>query len=64
MFDLDTILKAAQLVGEATDAGKAIYEGFIAVTDGSDQATLKERYAAARKQSDAVHDELQDEVGG
>lgn len=59
MFDLGTIVKALQVVGETTPAGTMLFEAFIAGTRGSDQEDLKERYAAARKRSDDLHDEVQ-----
>lgn len=62
-FDLDTILKAIQFVGEASEAAKRLYEGFIAVTGGETQEQLKQRYAAAQAQSDAEHQAVQQELG-
>lgn len=62
MFDLTTIIKAIGLVGDATEAGKALYEGFIAVTRGETQDELKQRYAAARAKSDSDHASLQEEL--
>lgn len=62
MFDLPTILKAIGLVGEATDAAKALYEGFIAVTRGGTHEELKARYAQLRAQSDSAHQSLQDDL--
>jgi hypothetical protein len=63
-FNLDTILKAIELVGETSAAAKQIFEGFIAVTGGETQENLKARYAAARAKSDGDHTALQDELGG
>lgn len=60
MFDLTTIIKAVQLVGEATPAAIKLYEGFIAVTRGGDQQELKQRLAAARAWSDDLHQRVQD----
>jgi hypothetical protein len=58
-MDLATILKAVQLVGGATPAAIKLYQGFIAVTRGADQAELKARYEAARLESDRLHQEVQ-----
>jgi hypothetical protein len=62
MFDLSTILKAIDLVGDASEAARQIYEGFIAVTRGETQDELKARYAKLREQSDAAHQSLQEEL--
>lgn len=62
MFDLQTILKAIQIVGAATPAAKAIYDGFVDVLGEKDQAALKARYADARKRSDSLHQQVQDEL--
>ena len=64
MFDLQTILKAIQIVGAATPAAKAIYDGFVDVLGEKDQATLKARYADARERSDNLHEQVQNELGG
>lgn len=61
--DLTTILRAIAIVGEATDAGRALYEGFIAITGGADQVTLKKRYQEARDRSDRLHDRVQQAMG-
>lgn len=58
-MDYRTILKAIELVGEATPAAKALYEGFIAITHGETQDDLKARYAAARAASDDMHGKVQ-----
>ena len=63
MFDLDTIMKAITIVGAASEAGKKLYADFTAITSGETQAGLKERYAAARDRSDAVHDAIQHDLG-
>lgn len=63
MFDLQTILKAIQIVGSATPAAKAIYEGFVDVLGEKDQATLKARYAEARERTDDLHSEVQERLG-
>jgi hypothetical protein len=63
MWNLDTIMKAIQIVGAATPAAKAIYDGFQAVLGDKDQASLKERYAEARKASDDLHDNVQAKLG-
>lgn len=62
MFDLQTILKAIQIVGSATPAAKAIYEGFVDVLGEKDQATLKASYAEGRKSSDRLHNEVQEHL--
>ena len=64
MFDLNTITKAISLVGEATAAGKTLFEEFIPLLHGADQDTLKAQYAAARGVSDGNHASLQDELRG
>lgn len=46
-MDLKTILRALSFVGETSDAGMQLFEGFLAITSGADQAALKERYDAA-----------------
>lgn len=58
-FNLDTILKAIELVGPATKAATDLYEGFIAITGGETQEELKTRYEAAKAASDAAHDDVQ-----
>lgn len=58
-WSIDTIVRAIELVGPATQAAEAIYEGFVALTDGTDQEELQKRYAAARQASDAAHDAVQ-----
>jgi hypothetical protein len=59
MFDLTTIMKAIEMVGPVTDAGRRIYEGFHAALSGASQAELRDRYAAAREQSDRLHAQVQ-----
>lgn len=59
MFSLQTILKAIELVGDATPAAKALYEGFIAVTRGDTQAELKQRYADMKARTDDLHNRVQ-----
>lgn len=60
MFNLPTILKAIELVGNNLPAAKALYEGFILVTRGADQDELKQRYEAAKLKSDELHQRVQD----
>jgi len=64
MFDITTIMKAIQLVGAATPAGKAIYDGFVFLLSGATQDELKARYAAERKRSDEAHEAAQQALGG
>ena len=45
--------------GAATNAGKQLYEGFVAITGGETQAQLKARYAEARQRSDDLHADVQ-----
>lgn len=58
-MDYRTILKAIELVGEVTPAAMKLYEGFIAVTRGTDQDDLKARYAEAKARSDYLHNRVQ-----
>lgn len=58
-MDLATILKVMQIVGPATEAAKAIYEGVVPLLKGADQDTLKRRYAEARQRSDNTHAAIQ-----
>lgn len=62
MWNLNTIMKAIELVGTATPAGKAIYDGFVALTTGKDQDDLKARYAAAQARTDDLHQDVQREL--
>lgn len=64
MFDLATIIKAIQIVGEVTPAAFDLYEQFIAVTRDGTQEELKERYKSARLKSDQDHVALQRELKG
>lgn len=63
-FDLDTIIKAIQLVGPLTDAGKLLYSEFMTLLHGSDQDKLKAAYFQAMETSDQQHGELQGELKG
>lgn len=63
MFDLDTILKAIQIVGATTEVGHRLYADFVALTSGETQQQLKDRYAAARERSDALHTAIQQDLG-
>lgn len=63
MFDVSTIIKAIQLVGTITPAGKAIYDGFVAITTGATQDDLKRRYAEAQTRTDDLHGQVQAEMG-
>lgn len=64
MFDLTTILRAISIVGDATTAGKALFDQFIPLLHGADQDALKKLYAEARAKSDADHSGLQAELRG
>lgn len=59
-IDLATALKAIALVGDLAPAVERLYAGFIASTQGADQEELRRRYAAARREADTIHDELND----
>lgn len=63
-MDLATILKAMHFVGPATEAAKAIVEGFKPLLAGNDQAELQRQYEAARARSDTLHAEIQRETQG
>ncbi len=58
-MDLATIIKAIEIVGAATPAAMRLYDGFMALVSDADQAELAALYAAARDQSDRLHDEVQ-----
>lgn len=58
-MDFATIIKAIQLVGDATPAALKLYQGFIAVTRGTDQDELKQRYELAKATSDELHAKVQ-----
>lgn len=58
-MDLATIIKAIEILGAATPAAMQLYDGFMALVGGADQAELAALYAAARDQSDRLHDEVQ-----
>ncbi len=58
-MDLATIIKAIEIVGAATPAAMRLYDGFMALVGGADQAELAALYAAARDLSDRLHNEVQ-----
>ncbi len=62
MFDLSTILKAVEFVGENTPSALNLLQSFVAVTHGETQDELKARLASARAKSDADHAVLQREL--
>jgi hypothetical protein len=45
--DLTTILRALAIVGETTEAGTQLFEGFMPLVSRQEQALLIERYTAA-----------------
>lgn len=58
-MDLATIIKAIEIVGAATPAAMRLHDGFMALVSDADQAELAALYAAARDQSDRLHNEVQ-----
>ncbi len=58
-MDLATIIKAIEILGAATPAAMRLYEGFMALVGDANRAELTALYAAARDQSDGLHDEVQ-----
>lgn len=62
-MDLGTILRAIEIVGPATKAGAELFEGFLALTSGADQVTLRRHYAEARVRSDDLHRQVQAQLG-
>lgn len=59
-MNLETVLRAMKLAGAATPAFTALFEAALSLFSESDQAQLKDAYAAARDRSDDAHDALQD----
>ncbi|KQM23113.1 hypothetical protein ASE73_02500 [Sphingomonas sp. Leaf24] len=57
--DLPTILRAIQIVGKASEAGRALLDGFKAMADTATREALDREFASACERSDALHRDVQ-----
>ncbi len=60
--DVPTILHAIRIVGEASEAGRALLDGFRAMVDTATREALDRQYSSACERSDALHQSVQETI--
>lgn len=59
-ISLETVLQAVRLAGSATPAFQALLDLVRPALNDDDQATLQAVYDAEKRESDALHAQIQD----